>query len=50
MNRVHTKHLRQVNKKCDHSESRLHPFKDTFTPVSSGYLVTSKVTEFFVIS
>ena len=30
----------------------LHPFKDKFTPVSHvhGYLVTSKVNEFFAIS
>jgi len=29
--------------------SDLHPFKDKLTPVSRGYLITSKVNEFFVI-
>ena len=47
MDRVYTKFLCRVKNNWDQVVSDLLPFKDKLTPVSRGYLVTSKVNEFF---
>lgn len=50
MDRVYTELLCRVKSNWEQRASYLHPFMANFTPVSRGYLETSKVNEFFVIS
>lgn len=50
MDRVYTELLCRVKSNWEQRASYSHPFMANFTPVSRGYLETSKVNEFFVIS